>query len=115
MAAKDKPSRAVLLESTFRVPRQVVYRSFAHETVVLNLTTGQYHALNPSAASMLAELERGGTMREAAKRLASHFERPVDEIEGDLSQLCLDLVERGLIEPSGANGSVGTSGSHDAG
>jgi coenzyme PQQ synthesis protein D (PqqD) len=104
MTANDKLSQADLLESTFRVPEQVVYRSFAHETVVLNLKTGQYHGLNPTAAAMLAELERGGTVREAAKRLALRFERRIDEVEGDLSNLCLDLLERELIEPSNVSG-----------
>jgi hypothetical protein len=104
MEASDEKTRADLLDSAFRISPEVVYRSFAHETVVLNLKTGRYHGLNPTAGMMLAELERGVTAREAAARLAAHFERPVTELEQDLLGLCGDLLERGLIEPSSAMG-----------
>lgn len=95
----ERQGAADLFDSAFRVPKEVVYRSFPHETVVLNLRTGRYHGLNPTAGTMLAELERGVTVREAAVRLAVHFERPGPEIESDLAELCRELLERGLIEP----------------
>lgn len=104
MEASGEQTRTDLLDSSFRIPQQVVYRSFAHETVVLNLTTGRYHGLNPTAGIMLAELERGVTAREAATVLAAHFERPLAEIEDDLCGLCIDLLARGLIESSSQAG-----------
>jgi hypothetical protein len=100
MATGSNDASTDLLESSFRVPEHVVYRSFAHETVILNLKTGKYHGLNPTAGTMLAVLERGPSVREAAVRLAEQYERPVAEIERDLCGLCVDLLERGLIEPS---------------
>ena len=75
-----------------------MYRSFAHETVVLNLKTGRYHGLNATAGVMLEELDRGDAARVAAARLADRFERSLAEIEEDLSGLCRDLLERELIE-----------------
>jgi hypothetical protein len=104
MEATDEQVPENLLDSTFRIPQEVVYRTFAHETVVLNLKTGRYHGLNPTAGMMLTELERGVTAREAAAVLAAHFERPVAEIEDDLSELCRDLLARHLIEVSSSAG-----------
>lgn len=43
-------------EGRARVPEHVVHRDFQEETVVPNLETGQYHALNPTARRMLAAL-----------------------------------------------------------
>jgi hypothetical protein len=104
MGASGKQTVADVLESVYRVPTDVVYRSFAHETVVLNLATGKYHGLNATAGAMLQELERGDTARVAATRLAERFDRPLEEIEDDLSGLCRDLLERGLIETSAPAG-----------
>lgn len=95
--ARGSPDRAEVLASTSRVPNHVVHRAFAHETVVLNLKTGRYHGLNPTAGAMLDELECGRTLAEAAARLAERFRRPLEEIERDLAGLCLDLLERGLV------------------
>ncbi len=93
-----------LASATARVPDHVVHRSLAHETVVLNLTTGRYHGLNPTAGRMLTELESGAPLREISVRLAELYGVPAPELEADLSELCLDLLERGLIELFGADG-----------
>jgi coenzyme PQQ synthesis protein D (PqqD) len=88
-----------------RIPDHVVYRPFPHETVVLNLQTGKYHGLNPTAGRMLELLERGLSVRQTAEVVADEFQRSVEEVERDLKTLCADLDARGLIELS-------THGSH---
>ena len=77
-----------------RVPDHVVYRTFATETVILNLETGKYHGLNPSGGRMLDLLSQDRTVGEAAKE----YGNPVAEIKTDLTSFCSDLVARGLIE-----------------
>jgi hypothetical protein len=101
MAKRRRQVATDVLGATARVPEHVVYRSFARETVMLNLNTGRYHGLNPTAGAMLIELERSETVAEAAARLAAHYDQPLDLIVRDLGQLCLDLLDRGLIELSG--------------
>ena len=115
MARRRQQKSGDLLRATARVPQHVVHRSFAHETVVLNLKTGRYHGLNPTAGRMLSELETGVRLDEIAARLAELFERPVDELERDLSDLAHDLLERGLIELTGSDGrALEATGSGDA-
>lgn len=95
--ARGSPDRAEVLASTSRVPNHVVHRAFAHETVVLNLETGKYHGLNPTAGLMLVELEKGGTVSEAAARLVSSNGWELETVSTDLVELCADLVARGLL------------------
>jgi hypothetical protein len=59
--AKVMPERL-----TVRVPEHVVYRKFAEETVALNLQTGRYHGLNPTAAAMVQALRDEPTVAAAA-------------------------------------------------
>ena len=115
MAPHGMPTLDEVLVCTAHVPEHVVYRPFAKETVVLNLRTGKYHGLNPTAGSMLSELERGMTFAEAAARLAELYRRPVEEIERDAYELCLDLLERGLIELAHPDGRLETGNSDASG
>jgi hypothetical protein len=75
-----------------------VHRAFPTETVLLNLETGQYHGLNPTAGRMFEVLGEDGKLRCAAERLAGEFEQPLEAVSGDLSSLCAGLIERGLLE-----------------
>jgi hypothetical protein len=87
-----------VLDSAIRVPPHVVYRTFALETVVVNLEKGQYHGLNTTGGRMLEVLERAPSVRAAAARLASEYGQPPEAIEADLCAFCSDLLARGLIE-----------------
>jgi hypothetical protein len=87
-----------VLAGKARIPAHVVYRSFPRETVVLNLESGKYHGLNPTAGRMLELLERFETVEAAAARLAAEYGRDLDEIRSDLCDLCVELRERGLLE-----------------
>lgn len=84
--------------ATVRVPNNVVHRSFAEETVVLNLDRGVYFGLNRTAGRMLECLESVGRVRAVAEQLADEFGQPVSRIQVDLCRLCVDLLDRGLIE-----------------
>jgi Coenzyme PQQ synthesis protein D (PqqD) len=92
------PQGPALLEITVKVPQHVVHRSFPSETVVLNLQTGKYHGLNPTAGRMMEALDREGGVRAAANAVAAEYEQPLDATEKDICDLCEALLERGLIE-----------------
>jgi len=81
-----------------RIPEHVVRRNFPTETVVLNLKTGKYHGLNPTAARMLEVLAEHGSVDRTAEVLAEEYGQPLDELRRDVDQLCENLLERDLIE-----------------
>jgi Coenzyme PQQ synthesis protein D (PqqD) len=89
-----------LLEAKVTVPQSVVFRSFPTETVVLNLQTGKYHGLNPTAGKMLQALTEADSVREAAAAVAAEYDAPVDTVEADVCDLCQTLLDRGLVERS---------------
>jgi hypothetical protein len=84
-----------------RIPDQVVFRTFVSETVVLNLTTGRYHGLNTTAGRIMELFRQSDDAGTVADRLSAETGQPLEVVEQDLSQLCRDLVERGLIEVDG--------------
>ena len=88
-----------VLPAAVRVPQHVVYRAFAAETVVLNLNTGIYHGLNPTAGRMLQLLDELGDLEATAALLANEYRRPRPQIAEDLDAFCRDLLARGVIEP----------------
>lgn len=94
--------QSALLEARVRVPQHVVYRSFPSETVVLNLQTGKYHGLNPTAGRMLEMLEKAECVRDAAAVAAQSYEQPQANTEQDMCDLCKALLDRDLIEIDGS-------------
>ena len=93
---------AVSLQAPFNgakvtVPSHVVHRSFPSETVVLNLQTGKYHGLNPTAGVMLDAIASSGSIADASAEVADRFELPQETVEEDVVRLCEALLERGLI------------------
>ena len=91
-------AQKAMLEARVRVPDDVVYRKFAEETIVLNLENGKYHGLNRVGAEMVTAAAEGVPLLEVAEATAEQYGRPVEEVQADLADLCLDLSERGLIE-----------------
>jgi hypothetical protein len=92
------PPTSELLTARVRMPQHVVHRSFVAETVMLNLHTGQYHGLNPTAGRMLEALNAAPNAAAAVPELAREYGVEPEQIQGDLIALCQGLLERGLIE-----------------
>ncbi len=65
---------------------------------MLNLGTGKYHGLNPTAGRMLEMLEEAPTIGAAAELLAEEYAQGLGQIEDDLCEFCMDLRARGLLE-----------------
>jgi len=80
------------------IPQHVVFRAFVEETVVLNLESGRYHGLNPTAGRMLELLGDLGDVDSVAARIADETGAPATRVADDLREFCSSLVERGLIE-----------------
>jgi Coenzyme PQQ synthesis protein D (PqqD) len=98
VATDRSAARRVRRESRVRLAEHVVYRDFPTQTVVLNLRTGRYHGLNPTAGRMMATLERAPSIAEAGRLVAEHYGQPRGEVEQHLCELCAELLERGLVD-----------------
>jgi hypothetical protein len=92
-----------LLETGVQLPQHVVHRSFVAETVVLNLKTGKYHGLNPTAGRMLEALDAASTVGDAAPVLAAEYGLELEQIQRDLLVLTRGLLERELIVAANAD------------
>jgi Coenzyme PQQ synthesis protein D (PqqD) len=104
MSSSTTESQTGLLKAKIKVPQHVVYRTFPSETVVLNLQTGKYHGLNPTAGRMLETLEQADSVLDAAAIAAAEYEQPQAATERDMCELCNALLGRGLVEVDGGNG-----------
>jgi hypothetical protein len=110
MADEVAQTEQPLLEAKVKVPQSVVFRSFPTETVVLNLETGKYHGLNPTAGKMLQALTEADSVRAAAAAVAAEYDAAAETIEGDICDLCQNLLDRGLIERDGSADGNGQGG-----
>jgi hypothetical protein len=95
--ATDEARSADVLAAKATLPEHVVFRSFAQETVVLNLDTGTYHGLDPVGGRLLEILPLVGDVREAVAKIAEEYSTPVAVVEADVVEFCLALQTRGLI------------------
>jgi hypothetical protein len=97
MSTVPQLSDQELLATRVRLPQHVVHRSFVAETVVLNLRTGKYHGLNPTAGRMLEVLDVASTVGDAVPELTNEYGVEREQIERDLLTLTRGLLERELI------------------
>lgn len=100
MAERREPEQngGRLSTERLRLPDHVVCRRFARETVLLNVRTGRYHGLNPTAGRMVELLDRGATPAQVAERLGSEYDLAPARVAEDLESLCRALLARGLVE-----------------
>ena len=80
------------------VPPHVVFRVLAHETVLLNVNTGQYHGLDQIGGRFFEAIKDSPDLQAASAVLAKEYGQTVDRIEVDLASFCSDLRDLGLIE-----------------
>jgi hypothetical protein len=83
--------------SVVEVPAHVVLRAFAEETIMLNLQTGTYHGLNPTATRMLETLRDGRVIADGAAAIAARYDADPTMVQADMLAFCERLIERGLL------------------
>ena len=91
-----------LLQSRITIPEHVVIRRFAEESIALNLTSGDYHGLNATAATMLEELDGGDTPAAVARSISERAGVPLETVTADLLELLRELSGRELVKVDGA-------------
>lgn len=98
-----KPSSTldIDLDARVRITDRVVQQTFATETVMLDLQTGQYHGIDPLGARMLDVLQASESVRAAAGILAKELRREAADLEALLARFCLRLAARELVRIDG--------------
>ena len=94
----DEPDWATLRDMRAVVPSHVVFRGFAQETVLLNISTGEYHGLDQVGGRFFEVATGAKDLRSASAALAAEYGQPASRIDTDLAMFCTDLRQRGLIE-----------------
>lgn len=69
--------------------------------MLLDLETGNFFGLNPTAASIWARIVDGTTPTEIARDLATETGADLDTINADVTRLVADLADRELIREDG--------------
>jgi hypothetical protein len=83
----------------FRIPPQIHARRFDNEVVIINLSAGQYFALDAVGTMIWDELTGGRTAEQAVATVVAGYQ--VDEVTArtDVKRLAEELVTAGLLEP----------------
>ena len=80
------------------VPQQVVHRTLASETVLLNIQTGHYYGMDDSGGRFFEVLRESESVASAVDSLTREFDAPVEQIREDMLRYCRELLGHGLIE-----------------
>jgi len=85
-----------------QIPEEVHCRTYSHGgMVVLNRTTGRWHALNASAGILWRAWQARESFEQGVAAVADHYPKvPPDRIRTDAEQLLNQLVSRGLLQVS---------------
>jgi hypothetical protein len=87
-----KPSR-------FRVAAEVHVQRFGTELVVLDLTGGEYYALDEIGARVWEDLAKGCPFADVVGSLAHEYQVDPDRLLTDLQAFTDELIARGLVLP----------------
>lgn len=87
-----------IADSRLSVPRRVIHRRFAAETVLLNVETGRYYGMDEIGARFFEVLGECSDIRSAVETLCKEFEVPPARIQEDMVSFCAELLSLGLIE-----------------
>jgi hypothetical protein len=84
--------------SGYRLSGQVLRAPVGRGEVVLNMESGRYHLINGTGRALLASLEEGLSVRDAARRVAESSGESLDRVLADTEAFVVDMVRRGLLE-----------------
>ena len=80
-----------------RIADDVVFEILDDETVVLNLTSGEYHSLNGTGTRAWQLIEEHGDLERVRDAMAAEFQVAPEQLAADLDRLVEDLLGRGLL------------------
>jgi hypothetical protein len=91
-------------------PRRVVHETIDGESIVINLTTGNYYSLAGSGSEIWNMLAAGCSEDYCVRELERVYEG--DGVRDAVALLARKLVAEGLLEPAGGAGSAAAAVGH---
>jgi hypothetical protein len=94
----DNPRKVPRLETSVRVPENVLMRQVGEELVLLHLEAENYYGLNPVGARLMQLAETGATLQSIVDCMLAEFEVTRQQLEVDVQSLATELLAAGLLE-----------------
>lgn len=88
---------ALTLNSRVVVPESVVAREVAGETVILDLDSGTYFGLDPTATDMWRAISAGGSLGDAVAIVERAYEVDPAVLRDDLLRLTEQMLRKRLL------------------
>ncbi len=98
MSEQQTISWDAIRDSRVVVPGHVVHRSFASETVLLNIQSGHYHGMDAVGGRFFDVFREASSVTAAVETLAAEYDQPVERIREDAVKFLDELLQLGLIE-----------------
>jgi hypothetical protein len=84
----------------FKIAPHISWRRVEEESVLLNVDTGEYYSLDPTASSIWERIERGDKTAKIVKDIAKEYGKPETRVEKDAQEFLNDLLSEKLIQPA---------------
>ncbi len=84
----------------YRSPPQVHARRFDDELVIVDLSGGQYYALDEVGAAIWDRLMQGLSLGEITDQLTQIYDAESATVDEDVQRIARELVEAKLLEPA---------------
>jgi len=81
----------------FTIPKDVVFRDLAGESVILNLETGIYFGLNEVGTRIWSLLVEHGDKNKVVQGMLAEFNVEEQDLRRDVDKLLQELSEKGLL------------------
>jgi phosphosulfolactate phosphohydrolase-like enzyme len=85
----------------FRTSPTIQTRLFDGEMVILDMSNGEYLALDAIGSRLLAGLQVGRAIQEMATEVVEEYDVSLEQAKADLEALADDLVRRGVLVVDG--------------
>ncbi len=96
-----EPHSTGRLPEVVKVPDHVLFRRLGDETVLLNLDTETYFALDGVGSRLFELLSSDGKVGPAVEALVSEYDVARPELVDDLTDLFSELAAAGLVDTGG--------------
>lgn len=85
-------------EAAITIPEHVLSESLSEETVLLDMSSGQYFGLSPVASRLWQLLGQGMSLEQTQVVLLDEFEVAHEVLRADVEDLMAQLASKKLIE-----------------